>query len=232
MVKRDYTAVDGSQVELITDLELDQAFSSVASASFGSMVHEFTVVPASAVDAIAGSHGIDLVDTHGYQGGVVKYGAASELSARGMVDRLNLLAWTGESYSMLTHIYGQASSADMLGVLSYYSVLESVDGLALLPRAGDDAKPLGDVHLLQGVAGFGLLDISPVTTRNAARLPRWRGTPLSNGDLYRETAGDGSPYYVYAQEGSITTVIVDPVLDSSRQLLSWLDTTRIHWALS
>jgi hypothetical protein len=111
-----------------------------------------------------------------------------------------------------------AAPADaLLAVLDTLSIEEQPEGLAveaaqLLPAT---------TKLVKELPGIGLAEVAPLVPEVADTLPRWAGTAVGGGELYRDEARPGAPVLVLVGDTAATTLLLDgggPEADTATDL--------------
>lgn len=206
-----HRALDDRRFRLAGALNLDQPFTSVVEVVIGGRVHELTAGPAGLGDDVAAASGVTRLDEElSYQGGRLRLGRARHYDGvTRLVEDVLCVVWQGARYCLVTHLYG-GTAADALALLRTMRIVEHEDGVALTPSGGSFAGP---ATVIKQVPRLGLLELSPLTARHTRTLPSWQGVATRAGELFRDTLGDGSPYFVLAGRDTWATVL--PLADTA-----------------
>ena len=62
---------------------------------------------------------------------------------------------------------------------------------------------------MKELPGIGLAEVAPLVPEVVNTLPRWAGTPVEGGELYRDEARPGAPVLVLVSDTSATTLLLD-----------------------
>ncbi len=118
-----------------------------------------------------------------------------------------------------------AAPADsLIAVLDTLTLTESDTGLAV---EADELVP-ATTKLVKELPGIGLAEVAPLVPEVVATLPRWAGTPVEGGELYRDEARPGAPVLVLVSDTSSTTLLLDgggPEADTATELTAGLTIT-------
>lgn len=207
-----HRALDGRRYRLAGALDLGQPFTSVVEIATGGRVHELTAGPARLGEEVAAASGAPGFDEElSFQGGRLRLGRARHYDGgTRLVENVLVAAWQGQRYCLVVHLYGGATP-DALALLRTVRIAEHEDGLTLTPSGG--ASFAGPATVIKRVPRLGLLEVSPLTAQHARTLPSWQGVAMSAGELFRDSLGDGSPYFVLAGRDTWTTVM--PLADTT-----------------
>jgi hypothetical protein len=139
-----------------------------------------------------------------------------------LVANVMVALWEGKSHSVFTHFY-DATSKDAIEFFDAFSMAEDDDGVSVSPRADRRVEFAEEPILIKPVPPIGLFYVSGLTTRTARRLPRWQGTRLGSGELFRdETAGQ--PYFVFVTSTAQVTIMpMTPERQQMEEALSHLE---------
>lgn len=227
-------AADGSAVEIDPLPEPLSHWTSAIQFTAHGRIQEFTVGVSGLGDSVAESFGMSSYSHRlTVSGGELRLGRHVSRSTRdGVVDDLTLAAWVGHNFGFVTHLYNSEPGV-LIDLLTWFSFEELSDGVAIRPATG--AVALRGVQVSQEFAQLGLLDVQPLTSELAATLPRWQGTPVQGGELFRDVLSTGEPYFLLVGNGS-QTVVVPPQNAASpsgiSKSLEALSQTGVHWRRS
>lgn len=194
-------------------------------------VQEFTVGVFGLGDSVAASFGVSHWSHRlSMSGGEVRLGRHISRSARdGIVDDLTLASWAGRNFGLVTHMYNSEPGV-LLDLLSWFTFDELSDGVVIRPSV--DAVKLRGVKISQEFDRLGLLDVQPLTSDLATRLPSWQGTRVRGGELFQDVLSNGYPYFVLV--GDVSQTLVVPPRDDisgalSSESLAILSRLRVSW---
>lgn len=214
-----HRALDGTAITLSGELDLSRPYSSVIRLDFANRLHELTAVDRRFGMEWATSLGVPkLTEEYGFQGGRLRIGhgqVADEslhdfprLLGAKATERVTAAVWEGRAHSLCGHFYF-AQTSDVIRLFDAVRITEHADGISLLPKRGKRVTIAETASVAKEVPGVGLLEISGLNRETARQLPRWSGTRLATGELFRDTHGDGSVYFVFATPTAVVTVLPD-----------------------
>jgi hypothetical protein len=166
-----------------------------------SFVRELTTAPADAVVTLPFS----IDEEYAHAGGEVLIGHRTEEDPSIRSRREDAVAvWRGATFALLVMESGGTADG-LLAVLEGLSLDERPDGLAiesphLLPAT---------TKLVKELPAIGLAEVSPLVPEVAQTLPRWEGTEVRGGELYRDEARPGAPVLLLVGETSASTLLRD-----------------------
>lgn len=230
-----HRALDGSLVEISSSEEshLDLPATSVAVYSIDGFGREFTASHREFGADVAEYYGITLDESYSMQGGALRIGSTVQVwpelndANEHITSMLRLGVWEGERFSVHVAIYG-GSNQDLVDIFSRFSINETANGITLVPHFSSITPHVHEPSLLKEVKGIGLLDIAALTTGEARRLPKWRGTGVEGGELFTDEHDSGGPFYVLVGDTSRTLVMPEGDCDHS-VVLRGLGQLRIAW---
>ncbi|HEX2315079.1 MAG TPA: hypothetical protein VHJ17_15155 [Thermomonospora sp.] len=214
-----HRTLDGTLVTLAGPLELDRPYSSVIRLTFLRRLHELTAVDRVFGEDWARTVGVPrLTEEFRLQGGRLRVGEAvvrddslrdfPARRRRSAGDRVLAAVWEGRRHAVCAHLY-HAGPADAVRLFDAVRITEHPEGIAVTPRRGRGAAVAETATVAKDVPGVGLLEIAPLNRETSRQLPRWRGTRLATGELFRDTHGDGATYFVMATPTAVVTVLPD-----------------------
>jgi hypothetical protein len=112
----------------------------------------------------------------------------------------------------------------MLAVLESLTIEERPEGLAL---RSDRLLP-ATTKLVKELPGIGLAEVAPLVPEVAQALPRWAGTEVRGGELYRDEARPGAPVLLLVGDTTSTTLLLDgagPTADTATTMSTELSVT-------
>lgn len=213
-----HRALDGRRFQLSGGLDLGQPFTSSVGVLVGGRLHELTAGPVGLGEELARSVGVLRFDEElAFQGGVLRVGRAQHYDPGiRLTEDLLVAVWEGSAFCLVVRLY-RAQTADVVGLLRTLRITEHPDGIAVSPLPRSGAEFAGAATVTKQVPGLGLLEVSTRTAGHAKALPGWQGVTTSAGELFRDTLGDGSPYFVLAGRDTWATVL--PLADTAVQQL-------------
>jgi hypothetical protein len=230
-----HLALDGSLVEISSPAHSDLDFpaSSIAVFSVDGVGREFTASHVGFGADVAEYYGMTLDESYSMQGGTLRLGATTqvwpELNDAGdhITRLLRLGVWEGVRYSVHAALVGGTSN-DLVRLFSHFTIVETPRGITLEPVSSSVTRHVHEPSLLKEVEGIGLLDIVALTTSESQRLPRWRGTQVTGGELFTDQPETGARYYVLVSRTSRTLVLPGGDCDHSA-VLAGLAHLRVDW---
>lgn len=201
MARATHTAVDGSTVVLDGPGDLAAPVTSSIRYEDLGIVRELTTAPVTAMDALP--FVIDEEYAHG--GGTLRIGHRDEADpAIGSHRRDTFAVWRGTTHALLV-VEAEASSAALIAVFDRLTLTERPSGLAV---EADGLVP-ATTRLVKEIPGVGLAEVAPLVPEVAQSLPRWAGTEVAGGELYRDEARPGAPVLVLVGDTTSTTLLLD-----------------------
>ncbi|MCP2335834.1 hypothetical protein [Actinomadura rupiterrae] len=203
-----HRSLDGTRVRLRGDHDLGRPFTSVARVTAGARLHEIS--SGTRADAAAWAEDVGVArfeEEFRVQGGRLRVGHAASTRDPDTGQRDTVLAavWEGRRFAAFTHLYG-GRPADAVAFLSGLRLTEHDDGITVAPAARGVALP-EPAELVKEVPGFGLLEITPLTSETRRRLPGWRGAAVAGGELFQDTVDGQGPYFLLALSRLLVTVL-------------------------
>lgn len=199
----------------------------------------------SSVRGLGGAYVLDQIgddpEILDYEGGVLVYGRLVATDKQtNAVEHYGYLAWEGARHSLFTSrvsSFSEHASLDvMVSVLSEFHLVEAADGLVLQIREGARAR-IGESppSVVKHLNGLGLIEARKLTRDAMQGLPSWGGTPVGNGEMYRETVhtdevdhASDEAYYVFVNESVRLVLMPDAgVLDAD--VMAGFDDLQIDW---
>jgi hypothetical protein len=216
MAEVSHRALDGRRFQLSGPLDLSQPFTSVVGITVDGRLHELTAGPVGLGEELARAVGVEALDEElAFQGGTVRIGRARHYDAGiRLTEDVLVAVWQGRRYCVVLRLY-RASTADAVGLLRTLRITEHDDGIALTPDPRSGTEFADAATVTKQVPGLGLLELSARTAAHAGTLPGWRGVSTKAGELFQDTLGNGSPYFVLAGQDTWVTVLplADTVVD-------------------
>jgi hypothetical protein len=200
-----HVAADGSTVTFDAAIETTVDLASVATSSVryqdAGFVRELTTAPVAAVDLLP----FTIDERYAYAGGEVRIGHRTETDPSIRSRRDDTAAtWRGARHAMVV-IESSGTPDAMLAVLESLTIEERPEGLAL---RSDRLLP-ATTKLVKELPGIGLAEVAPLVPEVARGLPRWAGTEVRGGELYRDEARPGAPVLLLVGETTSTTLLLD-----------------------
>jgi len=201
MARATHTAADGSTVTLHGPVDLGAAVTSSIRYDDAALVRELTTAPITAVDALP--YVVD--EEYAYGGGTLRIGHRDESDPAISSRRRDTFAvWRGSVHALLL-VEAEATSDALIAVLDRLTLTESPSGLAV----GADGLIPATTRLVKEIPGVGLAEVAPLVPEVAQGLPRWAGTEVAGGELYRDEARPGAPVLVLVGDSAATTLLLD-----------------------
>lgn len=227
-----HAGIDGSVVTIEAGaLDAGMQASSVAVFTIDGRWQEFTASYLDFGAEVADDLGVRLAESYRFQGGTLRLGStmvrfpATETTAA-QTDLLHLGVWEGRDFSVHTHLYNGAAH-DLIQIFERFHIIEQPLGIRLVPTQPQRTPLAKEPMVLREVPDVGLLQITPLTPRVARTVPKWRGTQLAGGELYRgQRPGDLHFVLVGARSH---TLIMRGGEDCTKQELSQLSRLRVDW---
>jgi hypothetical protein len=220
MARATHTAIDGSTVTFDGPIDVTAPATSSVRYQDVALVRELTTAPVTAVDALP----IVVDEEYAYAGGTLRIGHRDETDPSISSTRRDTFAvWRGAHHALL--LLETAAPADsLIAVLDTLTLTESDTGLAV---EADELVP-ATTKLVKELPGIGLAEVAPLVPEVVDTLPRWAGTPVEGGELYRDEARPGAPVLVLVSDTSSTTLLLDgggPEADTATELTAGLTIT-------
>lgn len=203
-----HRALDGYRFQLSGNLDLSRPFTSVARFAVDGGLYELTSGEHAATKGWTDDLGIRRFDDEfSLRNGRLRTAHVTGYDQRsGLEDRLLAVVWEGRNFSMFIPMYN-ATPSDAVRVFQFLTVAEHADGLTVAsanPKRAGIAEPS---RMAKEVPGLGLLEMTALTKTTARRLPAWSGAKLPHGELFRDTLGDDSTYFLLATPSAMVTVL-------------------------
>jgi hypothetical protein len=201
MARATHTTVDGSTVTFDGPVDLTAAVTSSVRYDDATIVRELTTAPVTAMDALP--YVVD--EEYAHRGGTLRIGHRDEADATiGSRRRDTFAVWQGAVHALLL-VEAEAGADVLIAVLDRLTLTESPTGLAV---EADGLVP-ATTRLVKEIPGVGLAEVSPLVPEVAQGLPRWAGTEVTGGELYRDEARPGAPVLVLVGDTASTTLLLD-----------------------
>lgn len=209
-----HRALDGVAYALSADLDLSKPATSIANVVVGGRLHEWTTGVDTLGDDIAAAMGVPDFDSElSYDGGLLRTAVTTEYDPQTeLVEHPMLVVWQGRRHSLVTRLY-HVDLNEVLGELRTLRPTETDDGITLAPDTAQSAAFAGPATVLKEIPGLGLLEMTAPTDEQTAQLPPWKGVPVVDGELYRDTLADGSPFFVVSTPQVWATLV--PLADTN-----------------
>jgi hypothetical protein len=209
-----HRALDGHRFRLSGPLDLALPFTSAVGVVVHGHLHELTAGPPGLGEEVARAAGVDRLDEElSYRGGTLRLGHVKRYDAGiRLVENLVVAVWQGRRYSLVLQLY-RASTADVLGLLRTFEIVEHDDGIEIRPDAKAGSSFAGPASVVKQVPGLGLLEVSPLTAQHTKTLPAWQGISTRAGELFQDGLANGQPYFVIAGTDTWGTVV--PLADTA-----------------
>lgn len=201
MTRATHTAIDGGTVVFDGPIDLSAPATSSLRFQDAGLVRELTTAPVGAVDALP----FVVDETYAYAGGELRIGHRDETDPRIASRRRDTAAmWRGREYALLV-IQTGAPAAALIAVFDRLTFTETTTGLAV---DADGLVP-ATTRLVKELPGVGLAEVAPLVPEVAQGLPRWSGTAVRGGELYRDEARPGAPVLILVGDTTSTTLLLD-----------------------
>ena len=217
-----HTAADGSSVTFEGPVDLAAVATSSVRYQDHGIVRELTTAPLHALDALP----FTVDEEYRHRSGEVHIGHRSETDPSISSHRQDTFAvWRGAHHGLLLIETGAPADA-LLAVLDELGLEERPTGLAVeAPRLLPPTT-----KLVKELPGVGLAEVAPLVPAVAQALPRWAGTEVRGGELYRDQARPGAPVLLLVNDTTSTTLLLDGdgrTADTATALTTEL---RVTWA--
>jgi hypothetical protein len=180
-----YTAIDGSQAALrMPGASGDAPASCTAIAQIGRRRLDLASGVRTHGQRRASLVGVALDEEYEYRGGRLRVGARESRTARGVLDQVRTAVWEGRQRSFSFHLNGATTTSDVLAVLDGLQIDETPDGITIREASGVPLRFVDGPSVLKPLAGTGIIEVGPLTSRIARWLPRWAGTHVPGGELF------------------------------------------------
>lgn len=201
MATATHTAIDGSTVVLEGDTDLTRPVTSSVRLQADGILRELTSAPAPALAELA----FTPVEEYAHAGGTLRIGERLHVDPALRSRRRDRAAlWSGRRYGVVL-VQAEATTEELLGVLGGLVLTETDAGVAVTGPG-----ILGPTtRLVKELPGVGLAEVAPLVPEVAQGLPRWAGSPVEGGELYRDEARPGVPVLVLVGTSAATTVLLD-----------------------
>jgi hypothetical protein len=216
-----HAALDGGRVEIGgTRLDLGSQPSSIATFLVNGVAQEFTASYREFGKDRAADLGVPFIEEYSFQGGRLRLASGSRAEGYGAADAaidfvpLHLGTWEGAQYSVHTLSYGTFAS-DLVGIFDQFNIVETARGIRLIQKK---PRPFvgGEPKVLKEIPSLGLLQIRRLTKIAARVVPRWPGTPVLGGELFKKGEADlfgdscGKVSFYLASPTALTFIAPDP----------------------
>jgi hypothetical protein len=215
-----HVAADGSAVTFAGSVDLTAVATSSVRYQDTGFLRELTTAPVAAADSLP----FTFDEEYAYAGGQVRIGHRSETdpSIRSRRDEAAAI-WRGTAHALV--IIESGGTADgLLAVLDTLDLDERPEGLAV----GSDRLLPATTKLVKELPGIGLAEVAPLVPEVAQALPRWAGTEVRGGELYRDEARPGAPVLLLVGDTTSTTLLLDgagPTADTATTMSTELSVT-------
>lgn len=201
MATATHTAIDGSTVTLAGETDLDRPVTSSVHLRQDGILRELTGAPVEAIGALPFSP----VEEYTHAGGTLRIGERLDIDPVLESRRLDRAAlWFGRDHGLVL-VETAGTTETLLAVLDGLVISESATGITI-----EGAAVLGaTTKLVKELPGTGLAEVTPLVPDVARGLPRWAGTEVAGGELYRDEARPGVPVLVLVGDTAVTTVLVE-----------------------
>jgi hypothetical protein len=201
MARITHSAVDGSTVVLDGPVDLSAPITSSIRFQDGGIVRELTAAPVTATDALP----FVVDEEYAYAGATLRVGHRDEADPAIDSRRRDTFAvWRGTDHALLV-IEAEASADRLIAVLDRLTITEAPAGLGVRAEGLVPAT----TRLVKELPGIGLAEVAPLVPEVAQGLPRWAGTAVEGGELYRDEARPGAPVLVLVGDSATTTLLLD-----------------------
>lgn len=227
-------ALDGSLVRFSGPLNLASAGTTMfALINYGGGVQqEFGSGGLDFAKHVARAHRVTFSEEYAFEGGRLRLGSVVEsLEKYQLRHTLRLGLWEGKTASVKTVMYNR-TPGDLLAVYEQLGIEETPLGAILRPKNGYDfvRDGRGRPNVWTPVPGFGLIDVSKLTTSVARGLPSWPGARVKGGELFVQNRGDAQrELLILVGDTAVAQIDPDgPITDSlveaaSELTLDWKD---------
>jgi hypothetical protein len=203
-----FDALDGSRVEVSTDLPLDGLFTSILVAQFASGEFEFTAGSRDLGMKIAANPrlhlGMTMNEEYSWQGGGrLRLGVGGQLvggDGAWYGDPARLAVWEGEAFSISTHTHGR-TSAELIAAFGSFDIEEGERGVCLKRKS--TGVTISEVSLVKDVPWLGLVEVMALTRETAKQVPSYRGSYVKGGELWK---GPEDEYFLLAGPGTVSVI--------------------------
>jgi hypothetical protein len=200
-------AADGSTVTFAGGVDLGSVATSSVRYQDTGFVRELTTAPVAAADSLP----FTVDEEYAYAGGQVRIGhrAETDPSIRSRRDEAAAV-WRGAAHALVV-IESGGTTDGLLAVLDTLDLEERPEGLAV----GSDRLLAATTKLVKELPGIGLAEVAPLVPEVARTLPRWAGTDVRGGELYRDEARPGAPVLLLVGDTTATTLLLDGAGESA-----------------
>lgn len=230
-----HTAIDGSGVNFAGPLDLTAPPSSFAYGRSSRGTHEFTGGDGAFAEHVVqrDQPGFTVLEQYSYQGGELRLGVDLLVDPDAQTSELRRSAiWRGRVSSFKFFIHGGESS-DLIAIADLLNISETSDSVVLSPRDasrtpfGSSYRPSG---LFKPLPELGTVDVLPLTSSSARKIPNWRGQPVEGGELFRSGQSVEERILFLLGDTSMTRIYPDDALSDDRAIdlasklvVSWED---------
>ena len=217
-----HVAADGSTVTFTGSVDLTAVATSSVRYQDEGFLRELTTAPVAAADSLP----FTVDEEYAYAGGEVRIGHRSETdpSIRSRRDEAAAI-WRGAAHALV--IIESGGSADgLLAVLDTLVLDERPDGLAV----DSDRLLPATTKLVKELPGIGLAEVAPLVPEVAQALPRWAGTEVRGGELYRDEARPGAPVLLLVGDTTSTTLLLDGAGEAAEAATTMSTELTVSWA--
>jgi hypothetical protein len=201
MARATHTAVDGSTVVIDGPVDLGAPVTSSIRLQDGDVVRELTAAPVAATDALP----FVVDEEYAHAGATLRVGHRDEADpSLGSRRRDTFAVWRGTDHALLV-VEAEAPADRLIAVLDRLTITETSAGLSV---EADGLQP-ATTRLVKELPGIGLAEVAPLVPDVAQGLPRWAGTVVEGGELYRDEARPGAPVLVLVSDSATTTLLLD-----------------------
>jgi hypothetical protein len=227
-----HVAIDGSTVTYDGALDLSLPPVSVLDFAVGGWTYEFTAGAKTlgrwAAEEVSG---IKLTESYGVAGERLLVGHSTAVGADGAVSPVLAGVWEGSASSIVVVNPKSGESRDIINLFASFDIKEVGPNEAIMsPRRGVPGAIDREPTMAKRVAGFGLIETFPATSQTIQMTPRWRGTKVRGGELFRGDS-NGVPYYLLAGRSAIAVVMPQSGV-AADTVAAGLEQLSIDWSVA
>lgn len=189
-MNRQYTFLTGDRVSVeFTAVDLSRTATMGQPVTYQDWSFELLVGSPELGDVMAAENtGVDLDTAYSVSGGQLRTGAGRWIDEHENVFVARLGVWTKDAWSVLAHLYGPSTDADLLELFSGLqpTVLET----GVVVELGESVRVLESGYLAQQIPDIGILELLPATDDVLLSIPSVAGAPVAGGELFRDTRTD------------------------------------------
>ena len=204
MLDTECIAIDGARLNLSTAGAVGASFSSVGVLDMG-VPTEWTVNPNGIAGWLSDVSGVTPKSLSLDSGTLLVGSREEENPSIGTTSTHVVGVWEGKRYSLVHSAY----NVEVDEVVARFNGLQFGEQGSGIAVEVSQEKWLKDPVVIREVVGMGIVEVKPLTDTQIKSLPRFEGTSVDSGELYRSTMNDTVPYLTLVTDTAVCTVMPD-----------------------